>query len=149
MTQQLTLSGEETDDEYQRPSTWLYCPTCDTHVLRSERFDHAHEDDLLELDEIGDDENEDEPAERAGGVYEIELSYSADFYFRIPAWSEHEAKERAEDLVDYPNNCGDMYLVHSRKREVEELFTDDHRIDDEWDLYGGTPLWEVFGKDDE
>lgn len=80
-------------------------------------------------------------------VYHTKV-YSADFRFRIPAWPEHEATERAEDLVDYPNNCADMFQVHFRDSEVREIFEDDEKLPDDFDPYDGTPLWEVFGADD-
>lgn len=152
---QITLEGDETDDERERPDTFMWCPETQQWVLRSLRFDWPHDlyespeafvehlNDTSEPDDSGLSTDEDE-AERVGGVYEIELSYSVDFRFRIPAWSEHEAKERAADLVDYPNNCADMFQVHSDHREVKELFEDDEIIPDDYDPYGGTPLWEVI-----
>lgn len=155
---QQTLSGgeqliQDVEEIRGRPDTFVECPECGEEVLRSRQFDHEHEifwarrggsgGDGDGGDEEGDD-GDDEP-EKVGGMYEIELSYSAEFRFRIPAWSEHEAKRRAEDLVDYPNNCADMFQVHSRDREITEIFGDHDKLPDDFDPYDGTPLWEVWG----
>ena len=163
---QRTLTGDEAPDRYQRPSTMLYCSECDEWILRRHRHDHAHdlyeseeaaatekaiENGELDDDEDEDGENEDEDDEpvKAGSMYEIELSYSVDFRFRIPAWTEHQAKERAGDLVDYPNNCADMFQVHSDHREIAELTTDHDFVPDDYDPEMGTPLWEVYGEQDD
>lgn len=140
---QMTLTGEEADD-HVRPDTFLWCQECGNFILRSRRALHPHE--LVERDDEDETEGEREP-ERVGGIYDITLSYSVDFRFRIPAWSEHEAKDRALDLVDYPNNCADMYQLHSEDREVKELFEDDAGVPDDFDPYGRTMLWEVYGND--
>lgn len=152
---QLTLTGEQTDETREKPETFMWCDETEQWILRSLRADWPY--DLYEHPEAvpsdssssskpTDDDDEDE-AERVGAVYEIELSYTVDFTFRVPAWSEHEAEDRAKDLVDYPNNCSMMDHVHTRDREVTELFEDSPEIPDDWDPYGSTPLWEVYGKD--
>jgi hypothetical protein len=152
---QTTLTGDETGAEREKPETFMWCDETEQWVLRSLRgtwpYDLYPSPDDVPEGRVGFayvEEDEDEP-ERAGGIYQIELSYSADFIFNIPAWSEHEAEERAKELVDYPHNCGDMYHVHTRRTELKELFTDDAKVPDDWDPYSGTPLWEVWGETDE
>lgn len=150
---QVTLVGEPTDEGRTRPDTFRYCAGCDDQVLRSRWDDHrdhhreAAPQKAKEGARGGDppEEDEDDEPERVGSMYEIELSYSVDFRFQIPAWSEHEAKERAEDLVDYPNNCADMFQVHSRDREISEILDDDPMLPEDYDPYGSEWLWEVYG----
>jgi hypothetical protein len=154
---QLTLEGEETDEERVRPSTLLWDDEEEEWVLRSQRAKlwpqelyespeaaEEDEDDSSGWVPVGGDDDDDDPME-VGGIYDIELSYSADFRFSIPATSECMAKERAQDLVDYPYNCADMFQVYSRCDERVKLYEDDEHVPDDWDPYGGTPLWEVYG----
>lgn len=145
MSAQQTLTGEEAE-ERTRPETMLWCETCEEFILRGDRFAHPHDlvDDFDEEDDdSGTDDSVGEKPERVGGVYEITLSYTVDYRFRVPAWSEHEAKERAEDLK-LDARPVDSYQVHSRDREIREIMSDDPEVPDDWDPYGGTPLWEVF-----
>lgn len=151
MSQQ-TLSGATLDDERERPSTMLFCPTCDEWILRSRQYDHDHElfeepneDDDNETVEL-DTEIDIDPDEQVGEVFDIELSYSVDFRFQIVAGTEHRAKEIAELMVEYPSNCADAHQVHSRTLTRRTICADDDGIPDDWDPYGSTPLNEVYGK---
>lgn len=156
-TAQLTLTGEETEAEREKPRTFMWCGETEQWVLRSERASWPHDlyeskeafieslNDTSDPDDLGLED--DDEAEKVGGVYEIELSYNVDFRFHIPAYSEHEAKEHAELLVEYPSNCADMFQVHSQENELKELFEDSPEIPDDWDPYGSTPLWDVYGED--
>lgn len=156
-TVQRTLTGGEAQVERDRPDTFLWCDETEQWVLRSNHYHWPHElyespshawVDSSSNDELDDDQDEeDDEPERVGALYEVELSYSVDFRFRIPAWSEHEAKERAGDLVDYPSNCADMFQVHSDDREIREILSDDEALPDDFDPYDGTHLWEVYGDD--
>jgi hypothetical protein len=140
-TKQQTLTGEVADeDDRRRPQTMLWCEDCEEFILRSRQHDHPH--DLEEIADLEDDE-EDEP-ERVGSIYEITLSYTVDYRFRIPAWSEHEAKERAE-LLALDATPADKYLVHSKDRELTTIMSDHEKVPDKFDIYDGEPLWEVFG----
>ena len=149
---QTTLTGEKTAEPRTRPDTMLYCSECEDWILRSRAFDHPHElnnpdasGNVLEQFANGDDgDGEDEDTvERVGGMYDITLSYSVDYRFRVPAWSEHEAKERAQELM-LDAVPADRQLVHTRDREVSEIMSDDDRLPDDYDPYDGTPLWEVL-----
>ena len=152
---QSTLTGETTEQERERPSTWMWCGETEQWVLRSMRYDWPH--DLYEDQEafieslnesekpIADilskgDEEEDDEAEKVGGVYEIELSYSVDYRFTVPAWSEHEAEDRAKDLALDASPVEHMH-VHTRTDERKELFEDSDMVPDDYDPYGNTPLW--------
>lgn len=150
---QSTLTGETTEQERERPSTWMWCGETEQWVLRSMRYDWPHElyddreafiDSLNETEKEADDildkdDKEDEP-ERVGGVYEIELSYSVDYRFRVYAWSEHEAEDRAKELA-LDARPTDEYHVHTNRSELKELFEDDAVVPDDYDPYGNTPLW--------
>lgn len=155
---QQTLTGDKADTDIagvvrSRPETFIWCEECDEYILRSKRFDHPHDFDTgpsaFRIVSAGDDdevevEEEPEPEpERVGSWHDVTLSYSVDYRFRIPAYSEHEAKDRAADLkLDaYP---ADSYQVHDRIREVKEIMSDDDELPDDWDPYGGEPLWDVF-----
>jgi hypothetical protein len=145
-TKQKTLTGEVADeDSRRRPRTMLWCADCDGFILRSRRHDHAH--DLVEIETLEDDDEEDEP-ERVGSIYEITLSYTVDYRFHIAAWSEHEAKDRAEDLA-LDARPADKYLVHSKDRELKTIMSDHEKVRDDFDVYDGEPLWEVFSDGDD
>lgn len=140
---QQTLTGETTAEPRERPDTWQWCYECESWVLRSAWLPHKDHSEAAEpADDDDDGEQEDEP-ERAGGVYDITLDYNVTFRFRIPAWSEHEAKDRAKDLVR-TGNSADAYLLHSEHRELKEVMTDDPALPDDFDIYDGTMLWEVY-----
>lgn len=155
--EQVTLAGETTDAEREKPSTWVYCGQCDEWMLRSQRHAHEHEthDDpeafAESLVEEGpgslpdEDDHEDVTVpEKVGAWYEITLSYSVDYRFRIPATSEKVAEERAEDLkIDARPSSS--HQVHTRRQELEAIEPDD--MPDDWEPPLGAPLWEVMGDD--
>lgn len=154
MSQQ-TLSGATLDSERERPSTMLFCPRCDGWILRSRKYDHEHTLYDSPADCYGDDETDTvdldteidiEPNEQVGAVYDIELSYSVDFRFQIVAGTENQAKEIAEQLVEYPSNCADAYQVHDRISANRTIYADDDAIPSDWDPYGSTPLNDVYGE---
>lgn len=149
---QRTLSGGEQllcDIEEIRggkPDTFLYCGQCDDWILRSRRFDHDHElVTQADLEALADDE--DEP-EQVGSMWDITLEYSVTYRFRVPAYNEHTAKERAKDLK-LDARPADAHHLHTETREVTEIMSDNPKVPDDYDPYGGTLLWEVYGKDDE
>jgi predicted nucleic acid-binding Zn-ribbon protein len=149
---QRTLAGDELaiDDDRlnDRPTTLVTCPDCGEVLFRYERHDHPH-DVFAEPDDGGDGGDggdEDEP-ERIGAVYDITLEYTTTYRFRVPAYSEHEAKERARDL-QLDARPADAYLVHTDEREVKEILSDDDLLPDDFDVYDGTPVWEVYGDDE-
>jgi len=149
---QSTLTGDTTEQERERPSTWMWCGETEQWVLRSMRADWPHDlyddrkawiDSLNEgekgIDDIvGDDE--DEEAEKVGGVFSITLSYSVDYRFTIPAFNEHQAEERAKDLV-LDSAPADKMHVHTDKHRERELFEDSSMVPDDYDPCGSTPLW--------
>lgn len=165
-TQQQTLDGDALEDHSrERPDTFVYCPDCDEWFFRSLQLVHEHEtfDDPTEAyneDNTSSSSSDDEEAETVdldtsidvkadetmGHVFSVELSYSVDFRFDIPACSEHQAKDRAQDLVNIGGNAVDAYQVHSRVNKGSTIYADDEGLPKSWDPYGGTPLWEVYGE---
>lgn len=151
---QQTLDGSTVDLDVraqERPSTLLHCEECGDFVLRSNRFDHEH--DLLDLGggfEPGLDrgpDNEDEEnndvtvPDKIGGYYEIELSYSVDYSFRVPAYDEHAAEERAKELK-WDATPVDAYHVHTTRRKIDDITPED--MPEDWEPPLDGPLWEVF-----
>ena len=144
MSVQQTLTGEETDAVRERPDTFVWCEACEDVVLRSREWDHRH--DCVELDELADgEEDEENEPERIGSLYDITISYNVDYRFRIPAWSEHQAEEIAKDWKLDARPC-DEYHVHTERREVKEVMSDDPKVPDDFDPYGSTRLHEVYGE---
>lgn len=163
-TQQQTLDGDALEDHSrERPGTFVYCPDCDEWLLRSVQLVHEHEtfDDPTEVPDedsttTTSDNNETtetvdfdtsievEADETMGHVFSVELSYSVNFRFDIPAHSEHRAKDRAQELVNIGGNAVDAHQVHSRVNKGNTIYADDDRLPKSWDPYGGTPLWEVY-----
>lgn len=151
---QTTLDGSEANFDRQRPETMLWCAETEQWVLRSQRSDWPYSlyqspgaVAVAEDSEIAvDGEGEDDEAEKVGGVYDITLSYSVDYRLRVPAWSEHEAEERAKELVVDATPADRMH-VHTDRREVKELYEDSGMVPDDYDPYGATPLWEAVDDD--
>lgn len=146
---QQTLAGGEqlvadVEEIRGRPDTMLWCEDCEEFVLRSRRYEHPH--DLVDLNEEDDEEDEERP-ERVGALYDITISVSVDYRFRIPAYSESQAKERAKDLR-FDAKPADSYVVHTDEREVMEIMSTDPKLPDDWDPYGNTRIWEVYGDDE-
>lgn len=147
MSTQQTLAGGEADeaDVGMLPETFLYCPECDDFVLRSQRFDHAHNlvesKDALDTNGDGDGDGgdgDDEP-ERVGAWYDVTIDVNVTYRFRIPAWSEHEAKDIAKDwrLDAVP---ADSHVVHTEYRELDKILSNDGALPDDFDVYSGDRL---------
>ena len=154
--QQQTLTGEEADEL----PTQFWCDRCEKPHLVELVTEHEHGAHLYESREVaeetnlpplvdrGDEEDEgDDGPEKVGEMFRITLSYTVDYRFRIPAWSESEAKRRAEEL-HWDVRAADEYLLHS---DIDALFDikDNHeKVPDDYDPYGDKMLWEVYGEDD-
>lgn len=121
---QMTLTGDETDEERVVPDTFRYCPRCDERVLRSREHPHtvygdeeaaqtAQNDSASENDATPSykEEDDDEP-EQVGRWYTVEMSYNMVYSVRIPAQTKRQAKELAEE----------------KKREDGLEFTDGHHV---------------------
>jgi len=143
---QYTLELEATDAGRERPGTFRYCEHCETWVLRSrwEPHDDHHywatrwtgEEDSTDSEDAEGD------AKRVGAYYDITISYSVDYRFRVPAWSDHEAEDIAEDWV-LDATPADRMKVHTEKREIRELFEDDSEVPEDYDPYGSELLHEA------
>lgn len=146
---QTTLSGGEAEDGRQRPETFQWCHECEEWILRSRfgpHWDHDFEAQRTdaETDDDGDDEeNEPLEPERVGSWYDITLSYNVEYRFRVPAWNEHQAEDLAKDWK-FDARPADSYHVHTDRREVKEIMSDDPKLPDDWDPYGDERLWEAI-----
>lgn len=159
-TVQYTLKGDEADTGRHKPNTFRYCVECDEHILRS-RWD-GHEDHdrqareryyQIHGHEYGDDPDDDREVTKVGEWYEVELSYSVDYRFQVPAYSESDAKEVAEELV-WNATPADEYLVHSTTRapwgmEDSDIMSDDPQLPDDFDPYGGERLYDAVQRAEE
>lgn len=118
--------------ERRRPSTFVFCEECDSHILRSEKPSHEHDlyfGDIRtsepELDSEEESAANDDAPEQVGLWYTVRLSYSIDYQFKVPAWDEHDAEHRAKEMVEYPSNCADAMHVHTDRHQISEIFEDD------------------------
>lgn len=145
MSTQHTLTGEEAD-ERTRPNTFIYCEECDAHLLLSDRATHEH--DLYAgniTTSVSDYEHDDEEetVEKVGAWYDITLSYSVDYRFRLPACTEHQAESLAKDLrIDA--TPADRHSVHTRRSKVDDIFEDDSQLPDDFDPFGGESLYDAI-----
>lgn len=151
---QQTLSGGEQlpgtiEELRERPGTFRWCHECEDWVLRSRWNPHDEHDWRAQKadadrDDGGDgDDEEEEEAERAGAWYDIRLSYSVDYAFRVPAWNEHQAEDLAKEWV-YDAKPADHMHVHTDRREIEEIWEDDPALPDDYDLYGSERLYDAI-----
>lgn len=155
MRVQKTLTGETTDRPRVVPDTLIFCAHCGDRVLRSEWDEHEdhHLEQVRKVQEEastgGFEDDEEEPAEEVGAVYNVTLSYSVDYRFRIPAATKNEAKGLAKERVLYPENCSSADLVHTRIDDRGTVMSDDERLPEDYDPYGGERLWEAFERAEE
>jgi len=148
---QQTLDGGEQllDDLPERETTLVACPQCGDVMFIGDR--HSHEHDVLaepesdDDDEKGDDDGDDWP-EQLGAWYDVTLEYSVTYRFRVPAWSEHEAKEVARDwqLDAAP---ADQHSLHSETRHIKDVTPED--VPDDYDSYGSELLHEAIERAEE
>lgn len=136
MTTQLTLTGDEAP-EREQPDTLVTCEQCGERIMRTDFLDHPC--DVI----VGDDDDDDDEPERVGSMYDITLEYSTTYRLRVPAWSEHEAEDRAKDLVG-DLTPADRHHLHTDRREISELTTDD--VPDDYDPYGSEPLADALDR---
>jgi hypothetical protein len=144
---QVTLEGTEADDEDIPVRVW--CADCDEWHLTEDPYNHDHElyQSPDEINAFAEEEDEEDEPEKVGEMFRVELSYSMTYTFKVPAWSEHQAKERAKDLRLVSGvSPSDMFLVHSDTSSLTELYEDNDRVPDDYDPYGSEPLWSVYGE---
>lgn len=145
----LDLSEVDSDPTREKPGTFRWCEHCADWILRSRWEPHEmhhwraeRRQDGEDVDEGDEDDSEDEP-ERVGAFYTVELSFSVDYRFKIPAWNEHQAKDVAELLaLDEP--AADRMLVHSTTSEGKQLFEDSDTVPDGFDPYDGERLYDAI-----
>lgn len=145
--QQITLTGEETDTELQPPDTFVVCAETGQFILRSRQHDWPHE--TISVDEWfdpgegndGDQYDEYDAEEPVGSWWDITLSYSVEYRFRVPAFTKHQAEEVAKDWK-FDATPADSYHVHTDRREGNEI--ERQELPDDWDPYGGERIHEVL-----
>lgn len=143
-TQQRTLDGETVEQERVKPQTLWYNPQTGEYVLRSRRFDSDVElvDPTDYFDDGDDNDGVDMDADEIiGGVYNVEIHRSVEYRLKLPATSQHRAKEIAEDMVYDETPC-DRRTVHTRTRELDDVTRGE--LPDDYDPYGGERLIDVF-----
>lgn len=154
---QQTLTMEDADAEREKPDTFRWCHDCEEFVLRSRWESHDEHDwraqrqtenDGGDGDGNGGDDDEDDVVEKVGSWYDITLSYSVDYRFKIPAYSEHAAEEIAKELK-LDARPADAMHVHTEKREVKEIYADDEALPDDYDPYGGERLLDAIERENE
>jgi len=149
-TVQRTFDGgtHEPDFSRVRPDTWVVCPECGDVCRRRDRLEHPHE--MVPVSEWraeqADDSDESpydeyDADEAVGEYYDVTISQSVDYRFRVPAYSEHEAKEVAKDWM-LDAQPADARTVHTDTRSVGSIERQD--LPDEWDPYGGERIHEVL-----
>lgn len=154
---QQTLTMEDADADREKPDTFRWCHHCDEFVLRS-RWQAHDEHDWRAQREPGNDGNgggggngdgdDDDVVEKVGAWYDITLSYSVDYRFKIPACTEHTAEEVAKDLK-LDAKPADAMHVHTEKREVKEIYADDDALPDDFDPFGGERLLDAIERAEE
>lgn len=155
-TAQRTLTGEEAD-ERTRPDTFVFCDECDDYLPRSEKPTHEHDlypgskavrsGDLRDHEPDDEGEEDDEP-EKLGAWYDITLSYSVDYRFRVPACTKQAAKCLAKDLK-FDAKPADSHHVHTRRSKVDGIFEDDAGLPDDFDKFGGESLYDAIERAEE
>lgn len=151
--EQITLDGDKADGARERPSTIRYCADCDEDVLRGHRLREDHEVHDTQGDyeatrheegpgSLPDEENgEEDPDERMGAWYDVTISVSTEYRFRIPAWSENEAKDLADEWW-WDATPADSFVMHTETRELDPITRSD--VPDGFDPMAGDLLYEVF-----
>jgi hypothetical protein len=150
---QQTLTGEtidEFDRDDHRPDTFMVDVETGQIVRRRRRFDHDGELQPFSewlAEQEADSDSEKSPYEHydadeeVGEYFDVTISKSVDYRFRVPAHSEHQAKEVAEDwaLDAVP---ADAHVVHTNTRSVGSI--ERQQLPDDWDPYGGERIHEVL-----
>lgn len=135
-TAQMTLTGDETDEERAVPGTLQYCPTCEEHVLRSREHPHTlsetKEDAQGEQNDgtsgnsasSSSEKDEDDEPEPVGRWYTVRMNYNMVCSTRVAAHDEQHAKQLAEE----------------KKRKEGLEFTDGHHV--HTDVDRGSTIYE-------
>ena len=152
-TVQQTLDGGSHDPDFSRvrPDTWVVCPECGDVLRRLDRFTHPHETVAVSewRDQQADDAATDESPyehfdadEEVGKYFDVTISRTVEYRFRVPAWSDSEATEIAEDWALDATPC-DAWTTHTETRSAGSI--ERQELPDEWDPYGGERMHEVLG----
>jgi hypothetical protein len=150
---QRTLDGEtlpEFDRDDHRPDTWMVDPETGRLVRRRRRFECDADlvpfsEWLAEAEQDADSDKSPydhfDADEEVGEYFDVTLSKTVEYRFQVPAHSEHEATEIAEDwaLDAVP---ADAWTMHTDTRSVGSIERQD--LPDDWDPYGGERIHEVL-----
>jgi hypothetical protein len=103
---QRTLTGDVAASEpFTRPTTQIYCRTCDEWLLRSRRAAHD-EHNVVDRERFKADDHETEPRV-VGGIFDVRVSYNITYHRRIAAADEQQAQILAKEetqLSDTPQH---------------------------------------------
>lgn len=130
---QKTLTGESTNKPRTRPDTLVKCPECETLLLRSERHDHPHDvipwsgfvRSVNDPNGVTDDETDEDPEPmKMGNWFDITVSYSVDYRFRVPGYDRHDAESIAKAMA-WDADPNEHYHVHTDARELDAIYDDD------------------------
>lgn len=151
---QLHLDGEETpveDFERERPGTHLWDPEREEWRIRS-RVPYEERERCMTVREYAEEMAPDEPTwgngdfgpdDTAGKYFDVTISKTVEYRFRIPAYEKYRAKERAEELA-WDTSPHDSHSVHTDIRERGEI--EYRELPEDYDPYGGEPLWEALDR---
>lgn len=149
---QQTLDGGQQvlDDLPDRSTTLVACPYCGQLMFIGDRHDHPH--DVLAEPDGGDDADSDDESDdddwpdELGAWYDVTLEYSVSYRFRVPAWSDHQAKEVARDW-QLDAKPADSMELHSKTRHIKDVTPED--VPDDYDPYGSELLHEAIDRAEE
>jgi len=121
-----------------RPRTFLWCGTCEEHILRSNRHRHPHE--LQERRDITDEKPElTDDCNIATQTYEVEFVDEYREVVRVEACNSSEARTKAKHARTYDGEYIDTLHTDTRQRgeesiasleylEYHGLLPDDHSV---------------------
>lgn len=132
---QITLTGEETEEGFQRPDTMMWCETCQDYVLRSE--DHPHQTMTQAEKEENDDDSLPEEAQFDTQTFHVEFTMEVVETLVVEARNASDAKEIAQqerdhrgeyiqtyhteaDALDEPTQASEDYLKKFRLIPLED-----------------------------
>jgi len=158
-TTQLQLGGGEAESR-NRPDTFVVCAETGEFILRSRRHDWPHATLSLSewFEDAADAEADDtspydeyDADDEVGGWYDVTIEVNVTYRFRIPAFSDHRAKELAEEWR-WDATPSDSFTMHTDRRKIGSVERQDLPVD--WDPYGGEPIHEALdcvedGEDDD
>lgn len=152
MVQQDLVGNETPIEEFQRerPGTHLWDPELEEwRMLWEVPYDERER--CLTVDDFLDEQEPEQtwgggdfgPDDTAGQYFDVTIHKTVEYRFRIPAYEKYRAKEYAEELA-WDSDPSDVYTVHSEMREAGDILF--RELPEDYDPYGGEPLWEALDR---